>query len=163
MRESWIVCIHELYTYMKIYLCDKIQYPTGSYLFKVNKGNIRAMRKICLKLKIKTPEQCQWRFSGFLISNFEHISLSISKCLLGTSRYNHFIIYCDNSKLQQLTQLNLEGWIIGKNCFRVKKSKSSEFIFLISGTQTLMSENYMLQIAKFLKIAGINCRESKKS
>ena len=77
MKESWIICIHEL----KIYLCDKIDYPISSYLFKVNKRNIRAMSEICSKLKIKTPEQCQWRSSGFLISNFEHISLSISKCL----------------------------------------------------------------------------------
>ena len=50
MRESGIICIHKL----KIYLCDKIHYPTGSYLFKVNKRNTRAMREICSKLKIKT-------------------------------------------------------------------------------------------------------------
>ena len=47
------------------------------------------MREICSKLKIKTPELCQGRSSGFLISNFKHISLSISKWLLGTFRYNH--------------------------------------------------------------------------
>ena len=101
VRESWILCIHEL----KIYLRDKIHYPTSSYLFKVNKGNTRAMHEIRSKLKIKTPELCQWRFPGFFLSNFKHISLSISKCLLGTFRYNHiflwynyFTIYCDNFK-----------------------------------------------------------------
>ena len=101
VRESWILCIHEL----KIYLRDKIHYPTGSYLFKVNKGNTRAMPEICSKLKIRTPELCQWRSPRFLIRNFKHISLSISKCLLGTFRYNHiflwynyFTIYCDNFK-----------------------------------------------------------------
>ena len=52
MRESGIMCIHKL----KIYLWDKIHYPTGSYLFKVNEGNIRAMREKCSKLKMKTRE-----------------------------------------------------------------------------------------------------------
>ena len=52
MRESRVICIHKL----KIYLCDKIHYPTGSYLFKINKRNTRAMREICSKLKIKTLE-----------------------------------------------------------------------------------------------------------
>ena len=87
------------YMHTKIYLCDKIHYPTGSYLFKDNKGNTRAMREICSKLKIKTPEQCQRRSSGCLINNFEHISLSVRKCLLGTFRCNYFTIYCDNFKL----------------------------------------------------------------
>ena len=49
MRESRVICIHKL----KIYLCDKIHYPTGSYLFKANKGNTRAMREICSKRKVK--------------------------------------------------------------------------------------------------------------
>ena len=49
MRESRIICIHKL----KIYLCDKIHYPTGSYLFKANKGNTRVMREICSKRKVK--------------------------------------------------------------------------------------------------------------
>ena len=100
MRESWIICIHEF----KIYLCDKIHYPTGSYLFKVNKGNTRAMREICSKLKIKTPEQCQWRSSGFLISNFEHISLSISKCLLGTFRYNHIFLWLSPIRAAEIVE-----------------------------------------------------------
>ena len=49
MRESRVICIHKL----KIYLCDKIHYPTGSYLFKANKGNTRVMREICSKRKVK--------------------------------------------------------------------------------------------------------------
>ena len=92
--DASVICIHEL----KIYCCDKIHYPIGSYLFKVNKGNTRTMREICSKLKIKTPEQRQSRFFGFLISNFEHISLSISTCLLATFTYNYFTICCDNFK-----------------------------------------------------------------
>ena len=95
MRESGIECIHKL----RIYLCDNIHYPTGNCRLQGNKGNTRAIREICSKLKIKTPEQCQLRSSGFLISKFEHISLSISKCLLLTFRYNYFTIYCDNVKL----------------------------------------------------------------
>ena len=104
VRKSWILFIHEL----KIYLRDKIHYPNGSYLFKFNKGKTRAMREICSKLKIKTPELCQWRSSGFSISNFTHISLSRSKCLLETFRYNHifiwynyFTIYRDNFTFQK--------------------------------------------------------------
>ena len=38
--------MHEL----KMYLCDKIHYSTGSYLFKINKGNTRAMGEIRSKL-----------------------------------------------------------------------------------------------------------------
>ena len=65
------------------------------------------MLEMCAKLKLKTPELCQWHSSGFLISNFKHISLSISKCLLGTFRYNYiflryncFVIYCGNFKFR---------------------------------------------------------------
>ena len=63
----------------------------------------------------------------------------------------------------QLTQLNLEGKTIGKNCLGIKKLRIRECISLISGTYVLISKNYMLQIAKFLKTAGMNCRQSKKS
>ena len=52
MRESGTMCKHKL----KIYSWDKIHYPTGGYLFKVNKGNIRAMLEICSKIKIKIRE-----------------------------------------------------------------------------------------------------------
>ena len=88
MKESWIICIHELY----IYLCDTIHHPTGSYLFKVNKGNTRAINVICSNFQIKTPEQCQWHPSGFLIGNFEHISVSISKYLLRMVRWEYLDI-----------------------------------------------------------------------
>ena len=48
--------------------CER--FPVGIYLFKVNS---RIRSKICSKLTIKTPEQCQWRHSGVFIVNFEHI------------------------------------------------------------------------------------------
>ena len=41
-RESATICSHKL----EIYLCDKVHYRTGSYLFKVNKGNTRGMREM---------------------------------------------------------------------------------------------------------------------
>ena len=41
-------------------------YPTGVYLFKVNKENIKAMREVYLMLTIQIPERRQWRRSGFL-------------------------------------------------------------------------------------------------
>ena len=47
--------------------------PTGIYLLKFNKGNTRALYKICSKLRIKTPE-CQSRRSDVFIINFEQIS-----------------------------------------------------------------------------------------
>ena len=42
----------------------------NSYLFKVNKGNIRKRCEIYSKLTIKAPERC----SDVFIVNFEHIS-----------------------------------------------------------------------------------------
>ena len=49
-------------------------YPAGIYLLKVNNRNTRAMCEICSKLTIKAPERRQWRHSGIIIVNFEHIS-----------------------------------------------------------------------------------------
>ena len=45
-------------------------------MFKVNNRNTRKKYEICSKLtlKIKIPEQRQWRRSGVFIVNFEHIS-----------------------------------------------------------------------------------------
>ena len=48
--------------------------PAGIYLLKGNIRNIRTRFKICSKLTIKTPEQCQRCRSGVLIDNFEHVS-----------------------------------------------------------------------------------------
>ena len=35
--------------------------------------NTRKRYKICSKLTIKTPKRHQWRHTGFLIANFDHI------------------------------------------------------------------------------------------
>ena len=73
-------------------------FPVGIYVFKVNKRNFRTrceicskltiktleQRKICSKLTIKTPEQRQWRRSGVLIVNFDHISHLVLVFLLLT-------------------------------------------------------------------------------
>ena len=45
----------------------------GIYLLRVSRST-RLRCEICSKLTIKTPERCQWRRSGFVIGNFEHIS-----------------------------------------------------------------------------------------
>ena len=44
----------------------------GNYKFKVKKPKTRS--KICSKLTTKTTERCQWRLSGDLTVNSEHIS-----------------------------------------------------------------------------------------
>ena len=49
-------------------------YPAGIYLLKVNIRNTRTKCEICTKLTIKIPERRQWRRSGIIIVNFEHIS-----------------------------------------------------------------------------------------
>ena len=49
-------------------------FPVGIYLFKVNNKSTRTKCEICSKLTIKTPERRQWRRSGVLFVNFEHIS-----------------------------------------------------------------------------------------
>ena len=54
--------------------------PAGNYMFKVNNRNTRARCKICLKLKIKTPE----RRYGVFIVNFEYISHLVLVFLLLT-------------------------------------------------------------------------------
>ena len=58
--------------------------PTGIYLLKVNKRNIRTRYKICSKLTIKTPEQRHWHRSSVFIVNFEHISHLVLVFLLLT-------------------------------------------------------------------------------
>ena len=61
--------------------------PAGSYMFKVNNKNTRTRYEICSNLTIKTPEQRQWRYSGVIIVNFEHIShLALVFLLLTLSR-----------------------------------------------------------------------------
>ena len=46
----------------------------GNYMFNVNNRNSRTWCKISSKLTIKTPKWRQWRLSGVIIVNFEHIS-----------------------------------------------------------------------------------------
>ena len=48
--------------------------PAGIYLLKVNNRNTRARCEICLKLKLKTPKERQWRRSSIFTINVEHIS-----------------------------------------------------------------------------------------
>ena len=54
------------------------------YLLKVDKRNTRARRKICLKLKIKTPERHHLHRSGVFIINLKHISHIVLVFLLLT-------------------------------------------------------------------------------
>ena len=42
------------------------------------------MCEVCSKLTVKTPERCQWRLSGVIIVNFEHISHLVLVFLLLT-------------------------------------------------------------------------------
>ena len=58
--------------------------PVGIYLFKGYNRNTRARCEICSKLTIKTPERRQWRLSGVISVNFEHISHFVLVFLLLT-------------------------------------------------------------------------------
>ena len=64
-------------------------YPTDICLFKVNNENTKTRCKFCVKLIIKTPEQCYWRRSGAFNVNFEKIvnSAWIVKVFLYFSSY----------------------------------------------------------------------------
>ena len=48
-------------------------YPANTYLFKLNNRNTEKRRRICSKLKIKTPKRRHWCCSGVFIVNFEYI------------------------------------------------------------------------------------------
>ena len=52
--------------FSQILLVQKVAFPAGIYLLKVNNRNTRTRCEICSKLTIKTP--------GVFIVNFEHIS-----------------------------------------------------------------------------------------
>ena len=71
----FLFCVMELKA--SIILCfrkhDSI-YPTNIYLFIFDNRNTRKKCEIRSKLTIKTPERRQWRRSGVLIFDFEHIS-----------------------------------------------------------------------------------------
>ena len=53
--------------------CDVIC-PTRKYLFKVSNWNKRIRCENCSRLRMKTPEWCQWRHSSVFTVNCEHIS-----------------------------------------------------------------------------------------
>ena len=52
----------------------KTNNPASIYLLKINNRNTRKRSEKCSKLIIKTPEGRQWRRSGVVIVDFEHIS-----------------------------------------------------------------------------------------
>ena len=58
--------------------------PAGIYLLRVSNRNTRTRCEICSKLTIKTPEQCQWCYSGVFIVNYEDISHLVLVFLLLT-------------------------------------------------------------------------------
>ena len=57
---------------MKRVIGEKMGYPDGNYMFKVDNRNTRTRCEICSKLTVKTPERRNWRRSGVFILNFEH-------------------------------------------------------------------------------------------
>ena len=59
-------------------------HPGNIYLFKVNNRNARKRCETCSKLTTKTAERHQWRRSGVLIVDFEHISQLFQVLLLLT-------------------------------------------------------------------------------
>ena len=63
---------------------SEVAIPAGVYLLKVNNRNTRTRCEICSKLTINTTERRQWRRSGVLILNFEHISHLVLVFLLLT-------------------------------------------------------------------------------
>ena len=78
----------------------------GIYLFKINNEAARAIREICSKLTIKTPEQC---ISGIFIVNFQQIStlsclcfwLWTSKCQASKSQKLFYFCWENNQKLPE--------------------------------------------------------------
>ena len=74
----------------------KVDFPANIYLLKVRNWNIRKRCEICSKLTIKAPERRQWRHSGVLIVNFEHIShffLVFLLLLLTSTSWLNFLWY----------------------------------------------------------------------
>ena len=59
-------------------------FPVGNYLLKLKNRNTKTRCEICSKLTIKIAEGRQWRCSGILIVNFEHISHLVLVFLLFT-------------------------------------------------------------------------------
>ena len=77
------VYLHQ-YIYNRIQLVQMYQhtFSAGIYLLKVSNGKIKAMRKICSKLMIKTPERRHWR-----IVKFEQILYMVLVFLLNLNKW----------------------------------------------------------------------------
>ena len=69
--------------------------PAGIYLLKVNYRNTRTRYEICSKLTIKISGRRQWRRSGVLTVNSEHISHLVLVFLLLTLN-----MYLPNEKVK---------------------------------------------------------------
>ena len=67
---------------------------SASIVNKVNNRSTRTRCKICLKLTRKTPERRQWRLSGVVTVNFEHISNLLLVFLLVTLGSEKFAGTC---------------------------------------------------------------------
>ena len=59
-------------------------FPVGIYLLQVNSRNTASRSEICSKLTTKATERLQWRGSGVVNVNFEHISHLVLVLLLLT-------------------------------------------------------------------------------
>ena len=62
--------------------------PAGNPFFK---RNTRPMCEVCLKVTIKTLEQCHWGSSGIFIGNFEQISQVVLLFLLLTLKCRKYV------------------------------------------------------------------------
>ena len=104
--------------YKRAYHCNlsdtaTLNYPSGFYLFLVNKGNIGGICKICSKFAIKTPGRClqviekkiikAWWWSPFLVKlltssrNFteivyHHWYIPRSQKIISSSRYVYLTV-----------------------------------------------------------------------
>ena len=75
---------HKMLEVHSVLLCLILHNPAGIYLLNVSNRNTRARCEICSLLTIKTPEQRQWRRSGVVTDNIEHISHLVLVFLLLT-------------------------------------------------------------------------------
>ena len=77
-------------------LQKKCEYPTGYFMFKVNRT------RICSKLTIKIPERRYWPRSGVFTVKFEHVSHLVLVFLLLTLNRQMLSCYdwvlCENGQ-----------------------------------------------------------------
>ena len=108
-------------------------FPAGIYMFKVSNSNTRTRCKICLKLPIKTPEQCQWRRSSVFTVNLEHMShLVLVFLLLTLSSEMPAGLYTLKSLWWQGGKLETGKWIIKlvQPNMQVQNSHSAKWLIL---------------------------------